>query len=428
MEPRPVARLAPARRSAAPRRAALVRDLNRLYRDAAGAAPARLRAGGLRVDRRRATPSNSVYRLPAQRRRRRRRRSSSSATSRRWCATTTASACRAAGAGVERLNTDADAMAAATSATAAGVEARTMPWHGRPCSLDLTLPPLATLVLRAPMSDLRRRTPMTKRVEPGSPHPLRRDLGRRGRQLRAVLGQRREGRALPVRRQRPARDRAHRAARIHPRGLARLSARLRPGQLYGYRVHGPYEPARGHRFNPNKLLIDPYAKALSGELRWHDACFGYRVGSPRGDLSLRPPRHAPSSCRNAWWSTRPSPGATTGRPRRRGRETIIYEAHVKGMTARHHRRAGAAARHLRRASPTRASSTIWSSSASPRSSCCRSRPSSTTATWSRSGLTQLLGLQHRRLLRAGHALHLARRRPRRVQDAWCAGCTRPASR
>src|SRR4029077_3579508 len=60
----------------------------------------------------------------------------------------------------------------------------------------------------------------------------------------------------------------------------------RPGTVYGYRVHGPYEPAAGHRFNPNKLLIDPYAKTLVGRLRWHDALFGYRVGSPKQDLSF----------------------------------------------------------------------------------------------------------------------------------------------
>src|ERR1700746_989051 len=60
----------------------------------------------------------------------------------------------------------------------------------------------------------------------------------------------------------------------------------RPGTVYGYRVHGPYEPAEGHRFNPNKLLLDPYAKTLVGGLKWHDALFGYRVGSPRPGLSF----------------------------------------------------------------------------------------------------------------------------------------------
>ena len=55
---------------------------------------------------------------------------------------------------------------------------------------------------------------------------------------------------------------------------------VRPGQLYGYRVNGPYEPQAGHRFNANKLLIDPYAKALHGSLRWSDSMFGYSIGDP----------------------------------------------------------------------------------------------------------------------------------------------------
>ena len=109
---------------------------------------------------------------------------------------------------------------------------------------------------------------------------------------------------------------------------------IRPGQLYGYRVHGPYAPEAGHRFNPNKLLIDPYAKALHGELRWHDACFGYRVDSPRQDLSLdrRDNAFVMPKCVVI------DPAYTWGediRPRRSWAETIIYEAHVKGLTARH---------------------------------------------------------------------------------------------
>src|SRR5918999_5470677 len=55
---------------------------------------------------------------------------------------------------------------------------------------------------------------------------------------------------------------------------------VRPGQLYGYRVNGPYEPEAGHRFNPAKLLFDPYAKAISGNIEWSDAMFGYRIGDP----------------------------------------------------------------------------------------------------------------------------------------------------
>src|SRR5215213_7257439 len=60
----------------------------------------------------------------------------------------------------------------------------------------------------------------------------------------------------------------------------------RPGTIYGYRVHGPYEPKAGHRFNPNKLLIDPYAKGLVGELKWSDELFAYQLGSEAADLTL----------------------------------------------------------------------------------------------------------------------------------------------
>jgi glycogen operon protein len=60
----------------------------------------------------------------------------------------------------------------------------------------------------------------------------------------------------------------------------------RPGTVYGYRVHGPYEPAAGHRFNPHKLLLDPYAKQLVGTLQWNDAVFGYTIGHPDKDLSF----------------------------------------------------------------------------------------------------------------------------------------------
>jgi len=60
---------------------------------------------------------------------------------------------------------------------------------------------------------------------------------------------------------------------------------VRPGALYGYRVHGPYEPAAGHRFDPAKLLLDPYAKAIAGIVKWSDALFGYTIGHPDADLS-----------------------------------------------------------------------------------------------------------------------------------------------
>ena len=60
---------------------------------------------------------------------------------------------------------------------------------------------------------------------------------------------------------------------------------VQPDQLYGYRVHGPYEPDKGHRFNPKKVLLDPYAKAIGRDLRWDDSLFGYKVGDPKADLT-----------------------------------------------------------------------------------------------------------------------------------------------
>ncbi|MEX2643513.1 MAG: glycogen debranching protein GlgX [Acetobacterales bacterium] len=111
-------------------------------------------------------------------------------------------------------------------------------------------------------------------------------------------------------------------------------ADVRPGQLYGYRVHGPYDPQNGHRFNPNKLLIDPYARALSGQIRWHDAHFGYRVGSTREDLSFDRRDSAFMMPKSVVVDEAFTWGGDV-RPATSWADTIIYEAHVKGMTARH---------------------------------------------------------------------------------------------
>ncbi|GAA0586400.1 glycogen debranching protein GlgX [Caenispirillum bisanense] len=108
---------------------------------------------------------------------------------------------------------------------------------------------------------------------------------------------------------------------------------VRPGQLYGYRVYGPYDPENGHRFNHHKLLLDPYAKALHGDLKWDDALFGYVLGDPKEDLSFDTRDSAPfmPKCRVIdpafTWGE-----AITPTP---WHETIIYETHVKGFTMRH---------------------------------------------------------------------------------------------
>lgn len=106
---------------------------------------------------------------------------------------------------------------------------------------------------------------------------------------------------------------------------------VQPGQHYGYRVHGPYDPAQGQRFNPNKLLLDPYAKAVAGEIDWGQSLFGYDFGDPDSrnddDSAAAMAKGVVVSPFFEWGGDRPlkTPYA----------ETVIYEAHVKGLTQRH---------------------------------------------------------------------------------------------
>ena len=109
---------------------------------------------------------------------------------------------------------------------------------------------------------------------------------------------------------------------------------VRPGQLYGYRVYGPYQPDQGHRFNPHKLLLDPYAKAIVGAVQWSDVQFGYRIGSPQQDLSFSRRDSAPGmpKCQVI------DPGFDWDGDRRPDipwHHTVIYELHVKGFTQLH---------------------------------------------------------------------------------------------
>jgi glycogen operon protein len=104
-----------------------------------------------------------------------------------------------------------------------------------------------------------------------------------------------------------------------------------PGQFYGYRVHGPYEPERGHRFNPNKLLLDPYAKRLFGRIVWSDAHFGYRAGSARGDLSFDRRDNARGMPKSVVIDEAFT-GHRGARPHIPWEDTIIYEAHTSGLT------------------------------------------------------------------------------------------------
>ncbi|TWT58303.1 Glycogen debranching enzyme [Thalassoglobus neptunius] len=109
---------------------------------------------------------------------------------------------------------------------------------------------------------------------------------------------------------------------------------VKPGQLYGYRVHGPYEPNNGHRFNAHKVLLDPYAKAIGRTLSWNDSLFGYRIGSPEQDLSFCDLDNAPYAPLGAVVDERFHWG-NDQQLRTPWHQTVIYELHVKGMTKLH---------------------------------------------------------------------------------------------
>jgi glycogen operon protein len=125
----------------------------------------------------------------------------------------------------------------------------------------------------------------------------------------------------------PIRDRDGDIWHIHVGGLT-------AGAVYGFRAHGPYAPEQGHRFNPHKLLLDPYARALEGRLKWSDSVMGYKVGSPKGDLSydtrdsaFAVPKAIVVDPAFGWGNDTP--------PRIPRAETVIYEAHLRGLTIRH---------------------------------------------------------------------------------------------
>ena len=238
----------------------------------------------------------------------------------------------------------------------------------------------------------------------------RRDMGRSGRQFRAVFGPCDQGRACLFD------DRGERE-------LERIEfpeytdevwhgylPSARPGTVYAYRVHGPFEPDAGHRFNPNKLVIDPYAKQLVGQLRWGPELFGYRFDHPDKDRSFddRDSAALMQKCRVidpafTWGSAR--------KPETPWERTIFYEMHVKGFTKLHllvpeaergtfaglanpqdSRLSALSRRHQRRIA------------ADPR---LRRRQLS-----GREGTAQLLGIQFAGLLRAGAAISADRsRRP-----------------
>jgi isoamylase len=195
---------------------------------------------------------------------------------------------------------------------------------------------------------------------------------------------------------------------------------VEPGQRYGYRVHGPYDPAQGLRCNPNKLVIDPYAKALDGPVDWDEAVFGYNFGDPdsRNDTDSAP--HVPKSVvvnpYFDWGSDRP--------PKIPYNETVVYEAHVKGLTIPPGRRGGPA-RHLLRCRAPGDDRALQAARDHRRRADAGARVRAGPPPH-REGPVELLGLQHDRL--PGPAPRLlgglgpAGRRSRSSRR-WCAPCT-----
>jgi isoamylase len=109
---------------------------------------------------------------------------------------------------------------------------------------------------------------------------------------------------------------------------------IQPGQLYGYRVHGPWDPVQGQRFNTNKLLLDPYARKLSGDIQWDDALYGYQL-SPSKDADLRMDDRDSAAFMPKAIVVDPAPLTKSNKPQVKWPKTIIYEAHVKGLTMKH---------------------------------------------------------------------------------------------
>jgi glycogen operon protein len=175
----------------------------------------------------------------------------------------------------------------------------------------------------------------------------------------------------------------------------------RPGLRYGYRVHGPYDPAAGHRFNPAKLLLDPYARAIERTVTWDDALFGYRVGAEGADLEIDDRDSAAYMPKciviDSAFSVGPRPAAAPPAPPSR-----IYEVHVKGSPCATPTCPRTCAARMP-ASPRRPWSTTCIVSASPPSSCCPATSSSPSAS-RRARPDQLLGLATRSAFRARRAL------------------------
>ena len=170
---------------------------------------------------------------------------------------------------------------------------------------------------------------------PGKPYPLGATWDGMGVNFSSFLRTCDRGRAVPVRiGRRDTGNDTHFTHRTDRYGLARVSPEVRPGQLYGYRVEGPYDPGAGHRFNAAKVVLDPYTKQVGRPVQWSDTTFGYPVGHRERDL-------VPDDRDSAAFAPLGmvvDPAFTWDKdeaPDVPWHETVIYEVHVKGFTVRH---------------------------------------------------------------------------------------------
>ena len=188
---------------------------------------------------------------------------------------------------------------------------------------------------------------------------------------------------------------------------------ITPGQRYGFRVYGPWNPAAGHRCDPSKLLLDPYGKAFDGDFKKGPALFSYDMAVAEHDDSASGDRPMIDSLGHTMTSVVINPFFDWGSdraPRRPYNETIIYEAHVKGMTKTHPGDSRGIARHLRRAVPSRGHRPP-AVAERHRDRADASTPVHARLPAARPGPAKLLGLQHVRVLRAAQRHYASIRQP-----------------
>ena len=233
---------------------------------------------------------------------------------------------------------------------------------------------------------------MKTRVWPGRPYPLGATWNGSGVNFALYSENASESRAVPVRfcgrRQGDLPPHAARDAATWS-GTATCPTSC-PARSTATACTGRTSRRKGHRFNPNKVLLDPYAKAIARETKWADDVWGYKLGDPQADLSFDErdsaafaPLAAVIDEAFTWGDDRP--------PQTPWNKTIIYELHVKGFTQAAPRRAREAPRHLCRPGHRGRRSAICATWASRRSSCCRSTTTWTTGTWSSAGLVNYWG-------------------------------------